>query len=412
MSKNKNRYIALSYLDFRLLWIGQFISIIGTQMQVVGLNWHVYELTHSAVALGGLGLNRFIPILIFSMIGGSIADSRNRKTILLITQSILVVLSLILSLVTITHMINIFWIYLIGALSAIVFSFDAPARQSFVPSLVKKEHLPNAMSLNMISWQTATIIGPGLAGFMLAKFGVSSIYLFNAISYIAVIVALLLMKTKHVPAEVKVKVSLQSAKEAITFVKSKKILWSTMVLDFFSTFFASATSLLPIYAKDILRVGPQGLGILYAAPAVGAVIAGFVVAHMGSIKRAGFILLLAVAVYGFSTIIFGVSNIFIISLLALILIGGGDSLSTIIRSTIRQLETPDHIRGRMTAVNMIFVMGGPQLGEFESGLLAAWLGAPLSVVVGGVGTLIVVGIIGWKITSLRKYEHTFTEPLT
>lgn len=407
----KNRYIALSYPAYRLMLIGQFISLIGTQMQVVGLNWHVYELTHSAVALGGLGLNRFIPIVIFSMIGGSFADTHNRRTILFITQSLLAVLSLILAILTVLGHMNIILIYVIGALSAMVVSFDNPARQALTPSLVKKEHLPNAMSINMISWQTATILGPTIAGFILAKLGVSSIYFLNAVSYLAVLFALFFMKTEYKQTFSTTKVSWHSAKEAITFVRSKSILWSTMTLDFFSTFFSSATSLLPIYAKDILHVGPQGLGILFAAPAIGAVASGFAVAHMGTVRKAGKILLISVAVYGLATVIFGISSLFFLSFFALILIGAGDSLSTIIRGTIRQLETPDYIRGRMTAINMMFVMGGPQLGEFESGVLAAAVGAPLSVVIGGVGTLLTVGIISWKIKSLRAYIHPFTEPV-
>ena len=177
-----------------------------------------------------------------------------------------------------------------------------------------------------------------------------------------------------------------------------------MLLYFFSTFFSSATALLPIFAKDILHVGPEGYGVLAAAPSIGAVLAGFVIAHLKQIKKQGYILLAAISCYALGTIIFGISTIPTLSFIGLFIVGAGDSVSTIIRNTIRQLTTPDHIRGRMTGINMIFVMGGPQLGEFEAGILAASLGGPISVVIGGVGTLIAVGLTGVLVPKLRKFD--------
>lgn len=204
------------------------------------------------------------------------------------------------------------------------------------------------------------------------------------------------------------KVSLQAILEGLSFVKSKTIIWSTMLLDFFGTFFASATALLPIYAQSILHVGPIGFGFLYAAPSVGAVCAGLILAYKGTITQQGKWLLVSVAVYALATILFGFSRVFFVSFIALFLVGAGDSISTVIRNTIRQLSTPDYIRGRMTAINMIFFMGGPQLGEFEAGALAAVVGAPISVAIGGIGTLIVVGIVAATIPVLRKYTFTPT----
>jgi MFS family permease len=205
-------------------------------------------------------------------------------------------------------------------------------------------------------------------------------------------------------------VSLKAMLDGFRFVKSKTIIWSTMILDFFSTFFASATALLPLFAEDILHVGPTGFGILAAAPSIGAVLSGFLIAHFGIIKQQGRLLLFAVALYATATIIFGLSKIFLLSFLALFLIGFGDSISTVIRNTIRQLSTPDHIRGRMTSVNMIFFMGGPQLGEFEAGVLAAAVGGPISVVIGGIGTLIVVAIVSAKVPVLRNYTGEKSDP--
>jgi MFS family permease len=374
-------------------------------MQLVALNWHIYSITHSAFALGLIGLLRFVPILIFSLIGGSFADYHNRKKLLFVTQSILSLLSLILAIFTFMNFILPVYIYIITILASITISFDMPARSALIPKLVENKHLANAMSLNSIMFQTAQIVGPTFAGLLIAGTNLGIIYSFNALSFLAVIIGLLLM---HVSGEIdgpRVNVSISAIMEGLIFVRSKTIIWSTMLLDFFSTFFSSAMALLPIYAKDILAVGPTGLGLLYAAPSIGAVIAALIVAHKSNLRHQGIVLLASVAVYAFGTVLFGLSNLFIISLLALVIVGAGDSVSTIIRNTIRQLETPDYIRGRMTSVNMIFFMGGPQLGDFEAGVLAGLIGAPLSVITGGLGTFIIVALMAVKIPILRKYSH-------
>ena len=400
----KERFPALKYRDFRLMWFGLLISNIGTQMQFAAINWHIFILTGSAVSLGLIGLSRFIPITIFSLIGGTIADAHNRKRILFITQTILTILSFILAVTTFTHVVNPLIIYVITALAATTIAFDVPPRQAIIPSLVHKKHLTSAMSLNVTMWYSAMIIGPALSGFIIKLFGVGGIYLINAFSFLAVISALVLMKTSGDIEGDPSRISLSAIWEGLVFVKSKTIIWSTMILDFLSTFFSSATALLPIFAEKILHVGPIGFGFLYAAPAIGAVVTGYFTARKGTFKNEGKILLLSVLLYGGATIIFGLSKIFLLSFIALLLVGAGDSISSIIRNTIRQLETPDYIRGRMTSINMIFFIGGPQLGEFEAGILAALVGAPLSVVFGGIGTIAAVGLLAGTIPVLRKYS--------
>lgn len=401
---NFTKYPAFSYHDFRLFWIGLFVSTAGNQMQIVAMNWHIYILTGSALALGLIGLMRFIPIVFFSLISGTIADAHNRKKILLITQTVQLFLALVLTIVTLTNSVNLILIYIITIASSAALSFEIPARQAILPSLVDRKHLTNAISLNSIMYQLSTIIGPSIAGFLIAGFGVGSIYLINTISFVILIGTLLLMKVSGKAEGVNVELSLTSVKEGFHFVRSKTIIWSTMMLDFFSTFFSSAIALLPIFAKEILAVGPLGLGFLYAAQPLGALIAGSYIAHIGEIKRQGKVLLASVILYGFATILFGLSSVFILSLFALMLVGVGDSISTIIRNTIRQLSTPDHIRGRMTAINMMFFAGGPQLGEFEAGAAAALLGARLSVVSGGIGTIVAAVVIGMTISKLRNHE--------
>lgn len=409
---NLDRYAALKYRDFRLLWTGQFISNTGSQMQMVALNWHIYVLTNSAVALGVIGLVRFIPIVVFSLIGGSVVDAHNRKVILLWTQSCLAILAVILAATTFNGTINPLLIYIVTALAAAVMSFDTPARQAFIPNLVRREHITGAMSLNFIMFQTAIIIGPAIAGFLIGYLGLWQVYAINAVSFVAILVALLFIEHDGKIEGVRGTISVAAIIEGLAFVKSRTMIWSTMLLDFFSTFFASANVLLPIYAKDILQVGPQGLGLLYSAPSVGAVIAGVSIAHYSHrIKKPGVILLTAVGIFGLATIVFGLSRIFIISLIALAIIGVGDSISTIFRNTIRQLETPDSLRGRMTSINMIFFMGGPQLGEFEAGVLAALVGSSASVVIGGAGVLLVVGLTAFFVPALRKYVGHQEQPV-
>jgi MFS family permease len=391
--------------DFRIFWIALFISNTGSQMQFVALNWQIYTITNSAFALGLIGFFRFLPILIFSLLSGSVADAHNRKLILTITQSVLTVLSLILAVMTFSGKITEHIIYIITALSAVAIAFDMPARQAFIPNLVDRAHLPSAMSLNAIMFQMAMIFGPMLSGILIAQSGLGTIYLLNATSFLIVLLSLYFIHTSGHIVGNPVKISLKTVKEGLHFVKSKTMIWSTMLLDFFSTFFASAVALIPIFARDILSVGPTGLGLLYAAPAIGAVLAGVLLAHKSNLRHQGILLLLSVAFYALGTILFGFSTIFLLSFLGLIIVGAGDSISTIIRNTIRQLETPDYMRGRMTGINMIFFMGGPQLGDFEAGVLASWIGAQASVISGGVSTLVVVGIMAVSIPLLRRYDQ-------
>ncbi len=402
---------AMRYRDFRLLWTGEFISAAGTEMFFVSLNWQMYLLTHSALALGLIGLARSLPIILFSLLGGAFADAHNRKKILYVTQSIMILCSLLLALVTFTNLVTPLLMYLLTGLDAAAVAFDMPARSALVSNLVDRKDLANALSIYEILWQIASITGPAIAGFLIASIGVGGVYSIDAVSTIAVLLALLLIHNPGEPSGEKTAVSFASMKEGLAFVRSKTILWSTMLLDFLGTFLASAITLLPIYAKDILHVGPQGLGLLYAAPTAGALLAGFFMAQYGqNIKRQGKVLLLAIAAYALATILFGVSRNYLLSLLALALVGGSDCISMVIRQTIRQLSTPDWIRGRMSSIMMIFFMGGPQLGEFEAGLVAAAVGAPLSVVLGGAATLGMLGIMTLSIPTLRNYRNVWEEP--
>jgi MFS family permease len=402
-SARPSPFIALQNRDFRLLWIGQLLSNSGTQMQIVTINWHIYILTSSALALGLIGLVRVVPIVVFALAGGLFADARDRRHVLLVTQSAMMLFAALLAWVTVSGHVNAPIIYLLAALIAAVGAFDAPARQALVPNLVPREQLTNALSLNNIMWQVAAIVGPALAGFIIASLGVGAVYWINAVSFLAVLVALLLMRTPTQQNIGVARVTIAALTEGIQFVKQSQVIFATMLLDFFATFFSSATALLPIFARDILRVGPEGLGILYAGESVGAVIAGAGLSLAGQVRRQGTVLLISVAVYGVATALYGGSRWFALSFLFLVLLGAGDTVSTILRSTIRQIVTPDHLRGRMTSVNMIFFQGGPQLGELEAGLVAAAFGTPFSVISGGIATVILVVLTAWRAPKLRNY---------
>lgn len=397
---------SLYHRPYRLLWFGQIVSIAGTQMQVWAIFWHIRNLTDQPIALGGVGAARILPIIIFSLIGGAVADSANRRVLMFITQTVMALSALALALLTFSGKIVLWQIYALTALQATAIAFDAPARQSLVPNLVPARDLSNAFSLSSIAMQTGSIIGPAMSGLVIAYWGQGYTYLLNAISYGAVLAALLLMG--QVPQQKALNghppVSLLAIREGIQFIVTHPVILSTMMLDFFATFFSSANTLMPVFARDILKVGEVEYGWLSAAQSIGAVTAAMILSQVSALRRQGPIFLGSVVVFGLATIAFGLSRSMIAALLALILIGAADSISTIIRNTIRQLQTPDYIRGRMTSVNQIFFMGGPQLGEIEAGVVAQLFGAPMAVVSGGIGCLLAVGWISQRWPLLRRFN--------
>lgn len=379
-------------------------------MQSAAILWHVYAVTHSAMALGVVGLVRVVPIVGFSLISGVVADSFDRRKLMLLAQSGMAICATLLGFLAV-HGIKTPWpIYLLAALTSAFSAFDLPARQSLVPSLVPKEDLPNAFSLNATTFQAASIAGPAATGFVIAHLGLHWTYWLNAISYLAIIGALFAMKPKPVTNNgAKANVSIAAAIEGLKFVRSAPLIISSMLLDFFATFFSSANALLPIYARDILHIGATGYGWLYAAAAVGALITGVLMSLLPAINHQGRTLIVSVGLYGLATVAFGLSRVFWIAFAALALTGAADTVSMIIRNVIRQLHTPDHLRGRMVSVNMIFFMGGPQLGEMEAGAVAAWLGAPFSVISGGIGCVLSVLWVAWQWPQLWKYKHLTAE---
>src|SRR5918911_396228 len=401
-------FSALQYRDFRLYWVGQIVSVTGSQMQLVAINWHVYLLTKSPLALGAVGLVRVIPIVLCSLLGGLVADAFDRKRLMLITQTVMLLSAGVLAMITASGLQDVWPIYLLTAIASAATAFDNPARQALLPALVPAEVFTNAVSLGLLALHVSMICGPALAGVILSGLGPALVYALNALSFLAVIAAVILMRASgrvDERANEAKRVSLGALREGLSFVWRTPIIVQTMTLDFVATFFASATALLPIISTEVLHVGARGYGVLAASPAIGSVLAAFVMARLGVVRRQGATVIGAVAVYGAATVAFGLSKFFWLSLLMLAVTGAADTVSTVLRQTIRQLVTPNHLRGRMTSVNMIFFMGGPQLGEMEAGVVAKLIGAPLSVVTGGIGCLVAVVIATQMATNLLSYEY-------
>lgn len=411
---------ALHHRRYRLLWIGLIISVTGTRMQAAAVLWHVHEINEAPIALGGVGAAKILPILLFSLVAGVAADSFNRRRLMFVTQTSLALLAALLGWLTSSGTVSLWSIYAITALSAGVSAFDMPARQALVPNLVERADLSNAFSLNSIAHEIGSVTGPALGGLIIAQTGVANVYWFNAVSFGAVLIALVLMGS--VPQESEVKPErlaaarreplgalARSAGEGMRFVLKHPVIFPTMLLDFLATFFSSATALLPIFARDILAVGAVGYGWLVAAPSIGAGAIAIGLALSGPIRRQGKVLLTAIAAFGLATIVFGLSRSFWLTFVALVVVGGSDGVSTIIRNTIRQLLTPDRLRGRMTSVNQMFFMGGPQLGEVEAGLVAQAFGAPISVVSGGIGCLLALAWVSARNSRLRRYDGALEE---
>ena len=403
LQQAQRRFPSLESRDFRALLLGQLVSLTGSQMQQVAVAWQLYELTHSASALGLLGAFRVAPIVLFALLGGVVADALDRRRLMLVSQSALAIASLVLAVATRQGWASAPLLYAMASVSGAALTVDTPARQALVPLLVPRERLSGALSLWATAVQVATIVGPSLGGLVLEHAGVAPAYFVDAASFLAVIGALLTMRTATA-ARPGATVGLEAAREGLRFLKRTPIIGSTMLLDFFATFFGGSMLLMPIFADQILGVGKQGLGLLYAAQPLGAALAGAVLAAVPLPRRQGRAILWSVAFYGLAIALFGASRWFWLSLLALAASGAADTVSMVIRQTVRQLVTPDELRGRMTSVNMMFFMGGPQLGEVEAGYLARLTTPLFSVVTGGLACVFVAALAAVLAPSLRRYE--------
>jgi MFS family permease len=403
---------ALKHRRFALLWAGLLISTAGSQMQVWAIYWHLRDLSTDPIVVSGIGVAKFLPILAFALVGGLAADTFNRRGIVFITQIMMTLIATGLGLLTAFGHVQLWQIYIMVAIQGIAVSFDGPARQSMIPSLVAREDLRGAFGLQSIAADVGAVIGPALSGLVIATLGLQWTYWINAISFLAVILALILMGPVETVHSIDPRKQLPMYKRmdfsgipvGIRFILGHPIILSSMILDFFATFFASANTLLPYFSQYILHIGEVAYGWLAAAPSIGAVVVGLIISQFNNIRRQGQFLIVSVLIFGLATIFFGFSRLYAVIFLALVVTGAADSVSTIIRNTIRNLNTPDSIRGRMTGVNQIFFMGGPQLGEIEAGAAAQGFGVPFAIISGGVGTILIVILIAAHWPILIRYN--------
>lgn len=382
-------WIVLRNRNYALIFWGQLISAAGTQMQVVAVSWQVYLLTHSAIALGLIGLFQAIPRIIFSLVGGVFADVFDRRKMLLIIEVTLAVTSTILALCTIFNIINMVIIYAVILIAASVSAFEFPTRQAIIPTLVPREQMTSALSLSTVMMQLTFIIGPTLGGFVIAWLGVANTYWIDVISYFVVIGSLLLMAIPRVPVEKRAKAGIGALMDGIHFLRAHPVILAVLSLDFFATFFGSPRALFPVYASDILHIGPTGLGLLIAATSIGAVALTPLTGRISRISRQGLGIVLAIIFWGICIVAFGFTpGPLWLSVLFLAGAGAADMVSMILRGLVVQLTTPDEFRGRISAVNAMFVIGGPMLGQFESGLVAGIFTPEVSVVSGGLACIL------------------------
>lgn len=391
--------------DYSLLFWGQLISSAGTQIQVVAVALQVYQLTNSAVALGLIGLMQAIPRLIFSLIGGVTADIVDRRKLLFGVNAIMAALSAVLAVTTQLNVINIVLIYAVVLISAAVSSFEFPTRQAMIPMLVPREQMRDAISVSMVAMQLTFVVGSAAGGFVLAAVGIANTYWLDVISYIAVLAALGIMVVPRVPAEKRPRSGVAAMVEGWAFLRAHPVIFGVLSLDFIATFFGSPRALLPIYALNILNVGKEGLGVLYAATSIGAVALTPLTGRISRVYHQGRGVSLAIVGWGLCIIVFGLlGGPFWLSVLMLAGAGAADMISMILRGLIVQITTPDEFRGRVGAVNAMFVIGGPMLGQFESGVVAGVTSSVVfSVVSGGVacilGTLLVLALVPrlWRV---------------
>lgn len=383
-------YASLRIPDFLRLLSGEFIASLGEQMASVALGWELYERTSSPLALGYVGLIQVLPVIVLALPAGHWADHYNRKGIVVIAQLVLALCGLGLAAWSYT-VAPIWLVYMILLIIGVARAFNGPARSTLVTQAVPPNFFTNAATWSSSIWQLAVIIGPGLGGFLIATTGSASlIYVINAMAGAICALLIGMMRSRQIPATGERAPTLESLREGLSFVRHTRVFLAAITLDLFAVLLGGATALLPVFARDILHVGPTGLGWLRTAPSVGAIAVSLLLVYLPPFRRAGWALLLSVAGFGVATVVFGVSQSFWLSLVMLGLLGAFDQVSVVVRTSLFLLRTPDAMRGRVGAINSIFIGASNELGAFESGLVAALFGPILAVVSGGVGTVLVV----------------------
>lgn len=405
-------YIALRFRNFRLLFLASTFSVIATGMQVTALGWELYERTRDPLVLGNVGLAEFLPVLLLALPAGHVADRFNRKAIAILSRLAEAIASLGLAYLSWTRG-DMLLIYAVILVTSIARTFHGPVFGALLPQTVDASAFSNAVSWQMTSFHLASLFAPGLAAGLIALYEVSPLPATGTInpgatvSYAISGVILALIALLYILLEIKSNAASSSAAtladvlSGLRFVFLEKLVLSAITLDLFAVLFGGAVALLPVFAKDVLNVGPLGFYALRTAPAVGAILMALILTRMPPIRRSGRTLLIVVAGFGLATILFGISQNVVLSVIALALTGAFDNVSMVIRGALVPLRTPDAMRGRVSAVERVFISSSNELGAWESGLTASWWGAVPAVIVGGVGTLVVVTLVAFGFPQLR-----------
>lgn len=409
MTDRHDPYVALRFRDFRLLTLGTFIANLGEQMLAVAIGWEIYVRTSSTLALGFVGLVQVLPVFLLSLPAGHTADRFDRKRIVIITETLLCAASIGLSLLSATHG-PLPLVYLCLLLIGCSVAFNTPANSAMIPEVVPPEVFVNAATWNSTAGDLAAVGGPALGGILIALQGSAlAVYVFNAAASLTFVALLIVIRSRRGERQ-REAATLRSVLAGLGFLRHSRIILAAITLDLFAVLLGGAATLLPVFALTILHVGATGLGVMRAAPAIGAVLMALGQTRLPPFEKAGRVLLWAVAGFGVATIVFGISRSFVVSVLALAALGACDNLSVVIRHTLLLTRVPDAMRGRIAAVNNIFIGASNELGGFESGVLAAVLGPVLAVVLGGVGTLLVVGAVAGIWPELRRLGRLDTAP--
>jgi MFS family permease len=401
---------AFTYPDFVRFQIARFFVVFALEMQSVAIGWQVYEITKRPLDLGFVGLAQFLPGILLILVSGQVADRFDRRTLLVCCFCGFAVSSGLMLAITLSGGRRVLPIYLVLILVGVLRAFHAPTGQALLPQLVPEEHFPNAVAWGASFLQGAVILGPALGGVIYAFFrSPAPVYVGGVTAALMATLAMLQIKPKR-ETRPQQRISLTTVLAGFRYVWQKKLILGSISLDLFAVLLGGAVALLPVYAREILKTGPWGLGLLRSAPGAGAAVMAIFLAYRPLRRRAGATMLWCVAGFGVFTIIFGLSRSLILSLLSLLLVGASDTVSVVIRLTLVQLATPDEMRGRVSAVNMLFIGASNELGQFESGLTAHWFGTVPAVVLGGIGTLVVIATWVWLFPDLRRTDQFYATP--
>ncbi len=392
--------------DFRLLWLGQAISTSGRMITFIVLPYQIYVITGDLLAVGALSLVQLVPILVFALGGGAMADAVDRRKLLLVTQTGLALSSLALAMLAFLPDPSILAIYAIAFVAAGLGAIDQPARASAIPRLVPAARLPAAIAMNQLVFNGSAVIGPAVGGVVLATMGIAAAYLIDVVTFAAAIVALLMI-SPIAPAAGAIRPSLATIVEGLRYARSRREVLATFVVDINAMVFGSPRSLYPALALDVFRVGPAGVGLMASAAALGGLMAALFSGRVTTVRRPGRAVLIAVTVWGLGITAFGLATFsFPLALLFLAIASGADVISAVLRSSIVQLITPDGLRGRVSSIHILVVTGGPRIGDAEASVVAAAIGTQLSVISGGLLTIAGLGAIALAMPEFRRLDMT------